>query len=47
MIIQNQRQYKITKGWLARFEESLVANDARDPKLSPPEHRPRHAQTDA
>jgi len=36
MIIQNQRQYKITKGWLARFEESLVANDARDPRDLPP-----------
>ncbi len=36
MIIQNQRQYNITKGWLARFEESLVANDARDPRDLPP-----------
>jgi len=36
MIIQNQRQYKITNGWLVRFEESLIANDARDPKDLPP-----------
>jgi DNA-binding Xre family transcriptional regulator len=36
MIIQNQRQYKITKGWLTRFEESLIAHDARDPKDLPP-----------
>jgi HTH-type transcriptional regulator / antitoxin HipB len=35
-MIQNQRQYKITKGWLARFEESLVANDARNPEDLPP-----------
>jgi DNA-binding Xre family transcriptional regulator len=36
MIIQNQRQYNITKGWLARFEKSLIANDARDPRDLPP-----------
>jgi len=36
MIIQNQRQYKITKGWLVRFEESLTAVDARDPRDLPP-----------
>jgi HTH-type transcriptional regulator / antitoxin HigA len=35
MIIQNQRQYKITKGWLVRFEESLTAVDARDPSDLP------------
>jgi DNA-binding XRE family transcriptional regulator len=40
MIIQNQRQYKITKGWLARFEESLVAHDARDPHDLPPDIDP-------
>jgi DNA-binding Xre family transcriptional regulator len=34
--VPNQRQYKITKGWLARFGESLLANDARDPKDLPP-----------
>jgi DNA-binding XRE family transcriptional regulator len=36
MIIQNQRQYKITKGWLTRFEESLIAHEARDPRDLPP-----------
>jgi HTH-type transcriptional regulator/antitoxin HipB len=36
MIIQNQRQYNITKGWLARFEESLIAHDERDPHDLPP-----------
>ena len=36
MIIQNQRQYNITKGWLARFEKSLIAHDARDPSDLPP-----------
>ena len=46
MIIQNQRQYKITKSWLARFEESLSPT-TRETQGSPPEHRPRHAQTDA
>ena len=35
MIIQNQRQYNITKGWLTRFEESLIAHDARDPNDLP------------
>lgn len=40
MIIQNQRQYNITKGWLARFEESLIAHDARDPKDLPPDIDP-------
>lgn len=40
MIIQNQRQYKITKGWLARFEESLIAHDARDPRDLPPDIDP-------
>jgi HTH-type transcriptional regulator/antitoxin HipB len=36
MIIQNQRQYKITKAHLAGFEGGLVAHDARDPKDLPP-----------
>jgi DNA-binding XRE family transcriptional regulator len=36
MIIQNQRQYNITKGWLAGFEKSLIAHDARDPRDLPP-----------
>ncbi len=40
MIIQNQRQYKITKGWLTRFEESLIAHDARDPRDLPPDIDP-------
>jgi DNA-binding XRE family transcriptional regulator len=35
MIIQNQRQYRSTKADLARFEESLVALDARDPRDLP------------
>jgi DNA-binding XRE family transcriptional regulator len=39
-MIQNQRQYKITKGWLARFEESLIAHDARDPRDLPPDIDP-------
>jgi DNA-binding XRE family transcriptional regulator len=36
MIIQNQRQYRSTKTDLARFEESLIAHDARDPRDLPP-----------
>lgn len=32
MIIQNQRQYRSTKADLTRFEESLIAHDARDPR---------------
>jgi HTH-type transcriptional regulator/antitoxin HipB len=36
VIIQNQRQYNITKGWLARFEAGLIAHDARDPYDLPP-----------
>ncbi len=36
MIIQNQRQYRSTKVELARFEEGLIANDARDPRDLPP-----------
>ena len=35
MIIQNQRQYNITKTHLTGFEEGLIANDARDPKDLP------------
>jgi DNA-binding XRE family transcriptional regulator len=35
MIIQNQRQYRSTKTDLARFEESLIAHDARDPRDLP------------
>ncbi|HWY90627.1 MAG TPA: helix-turn-helix transcriptional regulator [Solirubrobacteraceae bacterium] len=36
MIIQNQRQYRSTKADLARFEEGLIAHDARDPRDLPP-----------
>ncbi len=36
MILQNQRQYRSTKADLARFEESLIAHDARDPRDLPP-----------
>jgi hypothetical protein len=36
MIIQNQRQYRNTKAGLARFEEGLIAHDARDPRELPP-----------
>jgi DNA-binding Xre family transcriptional regulator len=36
MIIQNQRQYRSTKADLARFEASLTAHDARDPRDLPP-----------
>jgi HTH-type transcriptional regulator/antitoxin HigA len=36
MIIQNQRQYRSTKTDLARFEESLIAHDGRDPRDLPP-----------
>jgi DNA-binding XRE family transcriptional regulator len=35
VIIQNQRQYRITKTELARFEDGLVAHDARDPRDLP------------
>ncbi len=31
MIIQNERQYRITKGWVSRFEKSLIANDTQEP----------------
>lgn len=31
MIIQNERQYRITKGWISRWEKSLVANDTQEP----------------
>ena len=40
MIIQNQRQYRSTKADLARFEESLIAHDARDPRDLPPDIDP-------
>ena len=30
-MIANERQYRITKTELARFEANLVAHDARDP----------------
>jgi len=36
MIIQNERQYRITKAHLAGFEGGLVAHDARDPRDLPP-----------
>jgi DNA-binding XRE family transcriptional regulator len=36
VIIQNQRQYRSTKADLTRFEESLIAHDARDPRDLPP-----------
>jgi DNA-binding XRE family transcriptional regulator len=36
MIIQNQRQYRITKAWISRFEKELIANDTRE--LGPNEH---------
>jgi len=36
VIIQNQRQYRSTKTELARFEEGLIAHDARDPHDLPP-----------
>jgi DNA-binding XRE family transcriptional regulator len=35
-MIANQREYRITKSWLARFERELVANDTR--QLGPDEH---------
>jgi DNA-binding XRE family transcriptional regulator len=35
-MIQNEREYRITKGCLARFEKSLIAHDARDPRDLPP-----------
>jgi DNA-binding XRE family transcriptional regulator len=36
MIIQNERQYRITKAHLAGFEGGLIAHDARDPRDLPP-----------
>jgi DNA-binding Xre family transcriptional regulator len=36
VIIQNERQYRSTKADLARFEEGLIAHDARDPRDLPP-----------
>ncbi len=35
MIIQNQRQYRSTKTELARFEQGLIAHDAREPHDPP------------
>jgi DNA-binding XRE family transcriptional regulator len=35
-MIDNERQYRITKTELARFEEGLIAHDARDPRELPP-----------
>lgn len=35
-MITNQREYRITKTELARFEEGLIAHDARDPRELPP-----------
>jgi hypothetical protein len=29
-VITNQREYRITKGWIARFEKELVANETRE-----------------
>jgi HTH-type transcriptional regulator/antitoxin HigA len=40
MIIQNQRQYRSTKADLVRFEASLIAHDARDPRDLPPDIDP-------
>jgi DNA-binding XRE family transcriptional regulator len=34
-MITNQREYRITKTELARFEEGLIAHDARDPRELP------------
>ncbi len=35
-MITNQREYRITRSWIARFEKELIANDKRE--LSPDEH---------
>jgi DNA-binding XRE family transcriptional regulator len=35
-VITNQREYRITKSWIARFEKELIANDTRE--LGPNEH---------
>jgi DNA-binding XRE family transcriptional regulator len=35
-VITNQREYRITKSWIARFEKELIANDKRE--LGPDEH---------
>jgi DNA-binding XRE family transcriptional regulator len=29
-VITNQREYRITKSWIARFEKELIANDTRE-----------------
>jgi DNA-binding XRE family transcriptional regulator len=44
IILQNQRQYRDTKAELARFEEGLIAHDARDPRDHPPNNDPRMPQ---
>ncbi len=44
IIIQNQRQYRDTKADLARFEESLITHDARDPRDLPSNIDPRMPQ---
>ncbi len=41
MIIQNDRQYRITKSWISKFEKRLTANDKRAP---PPNVNPRMEQ---
>ena len=35
-MITNEREYRITKTELTRFEEGLIAHDARDPRALPP-----------
>jgi DNA-binding XRE family transcriptional regulator len=40
-MIQNERQYRITKGWIAKFEKTLVTNDKQEP---PPNIDPRMKQ---
>ena len=35
-MITNQREYRITRSWIARFEKELIANDKRE--LGPNEH---------
>lgn len=44
IILQNQRQYRDTKAELARFEEGLIAHDARDRHDLPPNTDPRMPQ---
>jgi DNA-binding XRE family transcriptional regulator len=35
-VITNQREYRITKSWIARFEKELISNETRE--LGPNEH---------